>query len=373
MKLVEADGKQLLRDAGITTPPGVFLSMDVTSWPSSIPWTGAVFIKSQVLQGRRGSRGLVTRCETPESIPDALQGLRERLGDMPCAGFLCEPEIKIAHEYFVSVDVDRASGEIRVSVSSAGGVDVSSAVSFLFRDLSSQTLPAPLAAIIHLAAAAMTKWDATQIEINPLVETKHGDWVALDAKIELDDAASFRHPEWSEFRILSPLGRALTEREQMYDAFLKRAGHRGTFGRYLELDGDIALILSGGGASLLALDAIQNAGGRAANYLEVSGNPEPETLREAARIALSKPGIRGLWVAGSFANFTDIQATSEAIRLAIQDLRLSIPVVIRRDGPNAAGAQEEGKNWADGYKIPFAFHRGDVSLETSARHLLSLV
>jgi succinyl-CoA synthetase beta subunit len=308
---------------------------------------------------------------SPEAFPAVVSMLRERIGSVPCAGFLCEPALDVCNEWFASVDIDRAAGEWRAAVSVVGGGGVIGADTFFVRHLDSQRLPAPVADVIRRLASLVERNDAVHAEINPLAELRDGGFIALDAKIELDDAAAFRHPEWSAMNVLPPMGRAFTEREAAYNDFLKRAGHRGTFGRYLELDGDIALILSGGGASLLALDALRLAGGRAANYLEVSGNPDPDMLCEAAKIALSKTDVKGLWIAGSFANFTDIRATCGAILRAMNELDLRIPVVIRREGPNADAAEMESTSWSSANGIPLIFHRADMSLEASARELLS--
>lgn len=373
MKLIERDGKTLLREAGVQTPPGVFCPLDTVVWPADQPWPGPVLIKSQVLQGRRGASGLILRADAVEDVPAAFAALRERLGHVPCAGFLCEPVVNIAQEWFLAVDVDRTTGRLRASVSAAGGMDVQEARTFPVEALDTQALPDGVADAVRRVIALARDADATHLEINPFVQTRDGQWIALDAKVELDDAAAARHPEWSAFYALSPFGRALTEGERAYEAFLATAGHRGTFGRYVELDGDIALILSGGGASLVALDGLSAAGGRAANYLEASGNPDPDVLRQAAAIVLSKPGIRGLWVAGSFANFTDIQATCAAILQAMDDVGLRLPIVIRRDGPNADAAVEACARWAAEQGIAFAFHRADMPLEASAAHLLTLI
>jgi succinyl-CoA synthetase beta subunit len=368
MKLIEADGKRLLQEAGINVPAGVFVSMDGTV-TGELP-VAPFMVKSQVLQGRRGKNGLIVKCESTADLQQTLTALRDRLNGTPCAGFLCEPMMDIAAEWFVSVDVDRTSGELRASVSTDGGMGVENAVAFNVADVDARSFPDVIKDVIRRLSQLLVRADATHAEINPYAQVRDGSFVALDSKIELDDAAASRHPEWATLHALSPLGRAPTERERAYEQFLATAGHRGTFGKYLELEGDIALILSGGGASLLALDAMHRAGGRAANYLEVSGNPDPEKLRDAVKIALSKPGLRGIWMAGSFANFTDIQATCHAVLQAIEEAGLKIPVAIRRDGPNADTAQQETEAWAAAHNVSVLFHRADTSLESSARALL---
>jgi citryl-CoA synthetase large subunit len=154
---------------------------------------------------------------------------------------------------------------------------------------------------------------------------------------------------------------------------VEELGHRGTFGRYVDLDGDIVLVLSGGGASLVALDAIHAAGGRAANYLEMSGNPEAESVKKVMSVVLGKPGIRAMWIAGSFANFTDIDATVMAVLDAVRDSGLHVPIAIRRDGPNADAAVVHATEWSEMYGIPVRFDRADVSLEESAQNLMDML
>lgn len=364
MKLIESDGKRILKNAGIEVPPS-FLVQDVAAFP--------VFLKAQVLQGRRGQRGLVRRCADRETLDIAQRELTEQLQTIPNAGLYCEAEVAHETQWFVAFDIDRERGAIRLTVSEQGGMSVQSGQSFVVeheRDFDSCTLPSGVLQIVKKMWDAFRNHDMLHLEINPLACRADGSCVALDAKIELDDAAAFRHPEWSSFKIVSEIERESSERERAYEALLAEAGHRGTLGRYVELDGDIAMILSGGGASLVAMDALLRAGGRPANYVEMSGNPDPEYVRKASAIVLSKPGIRAVWIAGSFANFTDIQATVNAVLAAMQDLDLHVPVVIRRDGPNAEAAEQDALRWASERGISLRFDRADVDLDTSAKAIV---
>jgi len=115
--------------------------------------------------------------------------------------------------------------------------------------------------------------------------------------------------------------------------------YRGTAGKYIEMDGDIAVLFSGGGASIANMDALFQVGLKPANYTEYSGNPPREKVSQLAKIVLSKPGLRGLWIAGGVANFTDIVATFSGIIDALDEVKPTYPIVIRRAGPN----EEEGK------------------------------
>ena len=371
MKLLESDGKKILRKAGLAVPPGLLMPYSITSGP----WYGAfpVMLKAQVLQGRRGKRGLVRQCENQDEIAVALREMKNQLSPETCGGFLCESVILHAEECLVSFWID-AVGQICAGVSEAGGASVQKIQTYPLTSVASaDSLPVPavIKDVIRKLYPIISAEDILELEINPLAVLTDGTCVALDAKIEVDDAATFRHPEWADYGRGSSSARAPTEREKAYAFFQQSTGHRGTLGRYVELDGDIACVLSGGGASLVAMDALKRAGGRAANYVEMSGNPDPERVRAAVKIVLSKPGIKAIWIAGSCANFTDIKATVGATLQAISDLGLNIPIVIRRDGPNAMAAQEDAHRWAAEQGVSLRFDLAETDLDESARAVVS--
>ncbi len=315
MRLIEADGKRLLQEMGIAVP----------EQGSSGPF----FVKAQVLRGGRGKAGLVRRAANLEEVELAKKEIENVLGRVPDGGFLVESEVPHVREWFLSIDLDRAAGDWRVNVGE-GGMDVSSAKSFPFASFQDEKF----GALAKRLMEGMRTHRITSLEINPLAEKEDGSLVALDAKITLEDEASVRQ---------------------------------------VDLNGDIALILSGGGASLVALDALELAGGKAANYVELSGNPDPELAKQTALQVFSKPGLKAVWVAGSFANFTDIASTVGAVRAAYDEAGLSIPFVVRRDGPRADEAEAETRAWAEAKKIPYAFHRANTNLETSAQVLMDLM
>lgn len=283
---------------------------------------GPFFVKAQVLRGGRGKAGLVRRVEKAEDIERVK---KEIGGDQ----FLVEQEVPHVKEWFLSIDLDRAVGAWRVNVGE-GGVDVASAKSQALDAFQDQKF----ADLVKKLGEGMRVHHLLSVEINPLAECADGSFVALDAKIVTEDVAAVST---------------------------------------VELDGDIALILSGGGASLVAMDALIAVGGKAANFVELSGNPDPDFIKQTAKRVLSKPNVKALWVAGSYANFTDIAVMLSAIRAAYDEVGLSIPFVVRRDGPNAEQAQSETLAWAKAKGIACAFHRADTDLEASARALMALV
>lgn len=371
MQLVEHDGKRLLESLGIHVPERVFVAFADTEIPL-LSGDGPWYVKAQVLEGHRGDRGLVKRLDRVEDVPTVIASIREALQDMPCAGFLIESGFAHESEWLVSVDIDAQTGVIMAHWSATGGQRVATLESATFAELQARVdLPAPVRETLIALAQAMPASDAISIEINPLAITNDGRAMALDAKIELDSAAIVRHPEWSSWAELSRVGACRSTRERAYiDLFADRGGV--AIGRYVELDGDVAMILSGGGASLVAMDALALAGGRPANYVELSGNPDPELLRKAAVIAFTHPRIKAVWIAGSYANFTDIYATVEATLAAYVDVGLTLPVVIRRDGPRAQEAEEMAHAWAKEHGVTLVFHRGDTDLLTSAKEVCRL-
>ena len=376
MRLLEKDAKQLLQSLGIPTPKGFFIDWSIEQWPVDRVWEGPYYLKAQVLAGRRGKSGLVRKCVSQEEFTSILAELRAQLSPEVCAGFWCEQEQPHSEEWFVACDIDRVTGHIRGHVSQEGGKEVA-VIHSLVLDASTQedqtkleTLPVGIQTLLKTLAEALPKLDALSIEINPCVLGQDSQAIALDGKIELDDAASFRHPEWESFADLSRFGAVSSAREQAYINILLTY-QRPILGAYVELTGNIAMILAGGGASLLAMDALKKAGGQPANYLELSGNPDPEFLKQAASIVFSHPDIRAIWIAGSFANFTDISATVSAILEAIAESGLRVPIFIRRDGPNADLAEQAASQWSMAHNLPVLFQRGTVDLSESAQAVVS--
>ncbi len=348
MKIIEADGKAILATHHINIPPSVWLDRMAESWPSGRPWTGAGWLKAQVLSGRRGKRGLVVRVSEQEAFDDALVRCREAIGAEESFGFLFEVDIPHTEEWLLAMEVDRARAGFRLTVSAVGGAEAAEAQRFEFDQIEQVLgrIPTALYDIVQKMFKLMKGEDILSIEINPLARSENGTWTALDAKIDLDEAALARHPG----RALSTVvGNGITE-----------------------LKGDIAVMLFGGGASLIAMDALLHAGGRPANYVEASGNPDPEKIKELTHRILAKPGLSALWVAGSYANFTDIYETLRAVLAAYQTSGYAIPIVIRRDGPRADEAKTFALQWASVHSIPLIFHLSDVSIETSANEVVKL-
>lgn len=212
------------------------------------------------------------------------------------------------------------------------------------------------------------------MEINPLVKTTDGRLVAADAKVALDDDAFYRHEEWKDLEPRTMMGRLPTEREVEARKIDEEGEkyYQGTAGKYIELDGDIGLILNGGGASIANMDALAATGLKAANYTEYSGNPPREKVYKLAKVVMSKPGLRGLWMCGVVANFTNVKETFLGIIDALDEVKPTYPIVVRRDGPESTEAFQLLEECAKRNNLTIKMFKKEVGMSETASVLHDL-
>ncbi|HKC04306.1 MAG TPA: ATP-grasp domain-containing protein [Patescibacteria group bacterium] len=337
MILFEFEGKKLLKKYGIDIPT----SQLVSSLDEKLVIQSPFVVKAQVLSGKRKDAGGIT-----ESVSEVLGKVinKEKVEKV-----LVEEKIEFSKEHYVSISYDTNFRCPVVTYSESGGTGVEERGSHVFPiNILTQEPDYPselkitddLKDFISKLFNLFLEEDATLTEVNPLVES-NGKLIALDAKINLDDTAFGRHKD----RIFSPRvapGHSPTERE-IAAKKIDEDDYRGTAGStYFDLPGDIAVLASGGGASLTAMDALIGAGGSPANFTEYSGNPPKEKVEKLTEIVLSKPGLHALWVVGAIANFTDIYETLSGFLEALRKIspKPKYPIVIRRGGPNDEKAFE---------------------------------
>ncbi|MCE5267382.1 MAG: acetate--CoA ligase family protein [Planctomycetaceae bacterium] len=391
MKLYEFEGKRLFQRAGIAIPPGKVVSSAAEA-RGLIAEYGDVMVKAQVLSGRRGKANAVISCTSEEQVDEALRSLLGRkLYGETVQQALVEKKLDIAQEVYASVTYVGASPTMIVS--NRGGMDVETACQDAQQGVWKQAvnvrrglqpaMAAELAERAGLDGAAdvllqlyrmFVDCDATLAEINPLVRTRDGRWVAADAKVEIDEDAMFRQGHLNLPERLSS-GRTPSRLEQLA-LDNDRSDTRGAAGRmFYELDGDIVVLASGGGTSVEALDSLCILGGKPAIFTEYSGNPTPEKVKGLTKIALMHPGpINAIWVVGGRANFTDVYETLiGGIMGGIREtpnFDKSIPILIRRAGPRdeEAFAQLNKIQAEEGYHL---FLRGmATSVADSARMVI---
>lgn len=395
MKLIEAEAKQLLRETGIAVPD--FLLAERGKEIPAIK-RYPVMLKAQTLMGGRGKAGLVKQAADDAELQQQVKALWEKAGDKKTfEALLIEPKLVAVHEYYVSVTFDTTLRSPVLVFSKFGGMEIEvvskrqpqavlkrpidplkGMASFDFEQLFAAAgvkneLQPMLREVMARMYDCFVKNDAEIVEINPLIETLQGGQpvlIAADAKISLDDTALFRH----DFPFPRRTGfRELTKMEKEARA-IDAESHRGVAGRtFLELDGDIAFMSSGGGASITCLDALISYGGRPANFVEYSGNPERDKVYKLTKLLLSKPGLRALWVVGPTANFTDIYETLGGIMDAIKEIRPSYPIVIRRAGPRDTEAKAMVEVTAKELGLDLTFFGEEISMTESAKCLVDKI
>ncbi len=370
MRLYEFEGKQLLAKAGVPIPKGYYITYSEMGAVGADPELELIFeelgglevvVKAQVLAGKRGKAGGIRFADSPEALQQVVEGMvgSELLGET-VTGVLIEEKAAIEREYYISITYDTVARQPVLAISQEGGVDVETFAKehpdrLILRRFGPIVGLMPWVVRDAAAAAgfrgrelhrvadiAVKLWrvmvdnDARLVEVNPLVRTADGKLLALDAAILLDGDARVRHPE-TNFPPRQATGRPLTERELIAQA-IDEGDYRGVAGKYVELDGDIGMLTSGGGGSITLMDAVAAFGGRPANYTEYGGNPPAEKVYRLTKVVATKPGLNGLLIAGGIANNTRVDVTFEGIARALEEIRPEYPIVIRRAGPG----EEEG-------------------------------
>lgn len=350
MKLLEHEGKTLFKSYGITVPRSQLVESAKTLISLELP----IILKSQVPAGDRKKKGGIVVVKIAEQNPRALEELfhTDIDGHTP-KSILAEEMIDFVTEYYVSFSYSSEFRSPVLALNALGGSGVANGVLIPVDVLLGCTeefikdalLEANIKPTQRMIEVVMNLWKAFTeehlvfAEINPLFVLKDESVVAGDAKVIRDDSLSENIPK-----------------------------------PFVSLGGDIAIIASGGGASMLNIDILMRAGGKPANYVEYSGNPPASVVEELTKRVLSQPGVRGLWVIGGTANFTDIYETMMGF---VAGLRLvapmpTYPIVIRRDGPRQKEAKEMllGVAASEGYDMHI--YGPEVSMSESADELLKL-
>ncbi len=352
MNLLEHEGKKLFKRYGIPIPEGVVVSRTMAAPKFSGPYA----VKAQVYFGDRAKAGGILFADDKRGAKTVVAGLLSKtLRGERVKKVLVEQKISAIAEYYVSFSysTDHRAPVLAVSVSGGTGtkkadvfpVDIIGGLQPFFIRSALLRAGIPFADLGGLMPIVKSLWNcfvgeyALLAEINPLMKTADGKFVAADAKVILDD-------------------------EKI------KPGDR----RFIDMDGDIAILASGGGASLLNIDALLKYNGRPANYTEYSGNPPKEVVRDLTKRVLARQGLKGLWVIGGTANFTDIYETMVGFIEGLREVKPkpTYPIVIRRDGPRQKEAfamlREVAKK--EGYR--FVLFDGETSMAESAKEMVKL-
>lgn len=353
----------LLSEAGISVPRGQVVSTAAAAVAFSDLMPGGVVVKALIPANRRAKSGLVVSAEGRGAEVQASGLLSRTFEGAPIERLLVEERVVIERELFFSITLDKARKRVVALASLVGGIEIEQtsvenphlvgtieldslreAQPHSFRRLWSELgLSGPALLVIVDACLRATRVffesDATILELNPLALVTAADEsapraVAVGAVIAIDDNAQARQPALAKLALPDKGWRAptLLERQAMDVAAFEP--YRGT-ARFIELDGDIGLLVGGGGGSLVFFDAVQRAGGRPACYTEIGGNPSAEKVRLLTRVVLSCPGVRGLLVGHNITNNTQVDLIAAGVVQALADLGMDagrFPVVAREVG-----------------------------------------
>ncbi len=379
MNLYEFEGKNIFEKYGIKIPRGIVVRRgdDFAAAYNQLAVTEVV-VKAQVLSGKRGKGGGIKFASNSEEVQKACAEIFDmQIRGQYVAAVRIEEKLLIAEEHYLSITYDTNSKQPVLIYSTNGGMDIEDVreekIQKLPLDIRQETLESDIPFAKELWQVFL-KEDCRVVEINPLVKTAQGDWIAADAKIAFDDDAFFRHKDWESLEARSMLGRLPTSREiEVQEIDKGEDYYRGTAGKYIEMDGDIAILFSGGGASIANMDALIQQGLQPANYTEYSGNPPREKVHALAKIVLSKPGLRGLWIAGGVANFTNIEETLHGIVDALDEVKPTYPIVIRRAGPYEKEGMALMQECAKRNNLNMKLFGKEMSMSESAKELALMI
>jgi succinyl-CoA synthetase beta subunit len=392
-RLLEQDVKALLQARDIPVPRGAAASSAQEAADIASGLGAPVVVKALVPANRRGLGGGVLIAAAPEQAAAAAAALLgSTFAGSDVEQVLVEERLELDRELFLSVVLDDDRGLPVVLASRHGGIDVEAsfedpqrapavleldpwrnALPFQFRRLwrSAGLEGSELLRVTDLtrrAVDAFFELDATTLELNPLALVA-GQPVAVGALLAVDDLALPRHRDLAALVVADELGRPPTALERKAAAVAAVDPYRGT-ARFIELDGDIGLLVGGGGGSLVFFDAVRRAGGRPACYTEIGGNPSADKVRELTRVVLSCPGVRGLLVGHNITNNTQVDLVAQGVVAALADLGIdprAFPVVARELGTN----DEEGRRLFEQAGVEC---RGEEStMEHAARRIVERV
>jgi succinyl-CoA synthetase beta subunit len=366
MRLLEHQSKSLLSGYGLRfTPCHVCSTPEEAEQAAGSLGSSPLVLKAQVPFGGRGKAGAVVFVQgVAEAAAAAQRLLAMTLRGHSVQAVSVETKIEISREFFVGITWDSSAKQPVAILSTAGGVNVERSderniVRHAFDPFSglrahegremAQNIgidgPAMngIGAVLSRLAKAFLDLDGVTIEINPLAETPDGAMIGVDAHVELDDDAVWRLPaELKAFQTTTSPSRPQTKLE-LEAQRIDNMDHRGVAGRVVEFDGNLALLIGGGGASLTVFDAIRRYGGNPANYCEVGGNPTEAKVAALTALLLSKPGVEKLAVIMNVVNNTraDVMARGaiEGVRRADRAPRDTI-IVFRVPGSWESEAAE---------------------------------
>jgi succinyl-CoA synthetase beta subunit len=368
VKIHEYQAKAILREFGVPVPNGDVADTAAQAKAIASRLGGKVVVKAQVHAGGRGKAGGVRLADDPvgaEAAAQQILGMMLKTPQTPPEGIkvlkvLVEEASPIATELYLSITLDRAKATHVVMASQAGGMEIEEVAAthpekilrewtdpalglqpFQARNLafglglSGDQFKSGVGLILNLFKAYLDK-DCSLAEINPLVVTRDGRVLALDAKLNFDDNALYRRKEIVALRDINE--------ETPLDVEASKYGLN-----YIKLDGNVGCMVNGAGLAMATMDIIKLAGGEPANFLDVGGGASPEQIENAFRILSSDPSVKAVFI-NVFGGILRCDRLAEGVITAVRKLGLKMPVVVRMEGTNVELGKkmlaESGLNFA---------------------------
>jgi len=349
MKIHEYQARDLFRAYNIPVNDYRLVFDAKEAREKSIAWKQVV-VKAQVLAGGRGKKGGVKLANSPEEVEAKAAAILElEIGGYSVDRILVCDSAPIEKEYYLGLILDRSRKGIALMLSDRGGVDIEELAksdpdaihkltlhphkeidevildSFLAKSFFSEELRGQAISTVRNLYSLFLEKDSSLVEINPYALTPDGKMLALDAKINFDDNALYKHPEIEALR--NPEESSVDEME---------AKTKGL--SFVSLDGDIGCMVNGAGLAMATLDLIKLYGGEAANFLDVGGSSSPQKAVDALSIILRNSRIKAILI-NIFGGITRCDDIANGLLLAREKLNINVPLVIRLVGTN----EEEGR------------------------------
>ncbi len=359
MKVHEYQARDLLTEAGVPVPASSVVETTDQALAAFNEIDGMVVVKAQVFAGGRGKAGFVKLCKTADEVREAatfmlsnkMVSVQTGPEGIEVKKLLIAAAVDIESEYYVAVVMDRSRRRPVVMVSREGGVEIEVVAKENPSAIIKQWLHPHLGLLgfqVNQLVAALgftdkvqakatgkvirglvdvfLKYDCALAEINPLVRTTAGEVLAIDAKMNFDDNATFRHQKLLD--MCDP-----SEEDQ-----LELRANKANLS-YIALDGNIGCLVNGAGLAMATMDIIKLHGGDPANFLDVGGSVTTEGAIEAFRIILSDKKVKGILV-NIFGGIAKCDTIAEALIAAAKEIGFDVPVVVRLEGTNVDRARQ---------------------------------
>ena len=355
MNVHEYQAKELLREYGVPVPAGTLATTPAEAEAAARALPGdVVVVKAQVHAGGRGKAGgikLAKSANEAKHVASEILGMTLRSHQTGPEGKVVrkvyvEEGLEIESELYLAVVLDRSAEKLAIIASTEGGMEIEEVAARSPEKIVTVTVDpnvglaayqvreigfslgfdmdriAKLDPFLHALMRLFVEKDASLVEINPLVVTESGDLIALDAKLNFDDNALYRHPEVANLR--DPDEEDAREREA-----------REIDLAYVGLDGNIGCMVNGAGLAMATLDVINVCGGNPANFLDAGGGADKDKVRDAFKLILRDPKVKAILV-NIFGGIVRCDLIAEGVAAAASELGLEVPLVVRLQGNSAA-------------------------------------